>query len=55
MKRYSMEEKAEILKEVEVPGNINLVCKKRDISHTTVHNRIKKKAMNSKKNYPAEN
>jgi len=28
MKRYSTEEKAEILKEVEDIGNINLVCKK---------------------------
>ena len=42
MKRYSMEEKAEILKEVEDIGNINLVCKKRGISHTTVHNWIRK-------------
>ena len=41
MKRYSMEEKTEILKEVEEIGNINLVCKKRGISHTTVHNWIR--------------
>jgi len=43
MKRYSTEEKAEILKEVEGIGNINLVCKKRGISHTTVHNWIRKR------------
>ena len=42
MKRYSEEEKSEILKEVESLGNINLVCRKRGITHTTVHNWIKK-------------
>ena len=55
MKRYTMEEKAEILKEVEDIGNINLVCKKRGISHTTVHNWIKKGVIESNGNYPAEN
>ena len=55
MKRYSIEEKAEILKEVEEVGNINLVCRKRGLSHTTVHNWIKKGIGTSNKNYPAEN
>ena len=55
MKRYSMEEKAEILREVEDIGNINLVCKKRGISHTTVHNWIKKGVIDNNRNYPAEN
>ena len=55
MKRYSAEEKSEILKEVENLGNINLVCRKRGITHTTVHNWIKKEADNNKRNYPAEN
>ena len=55
MKRYSTEEKAEILKEVEDIGNINLVCKKRGISHTTVHNWIKKGVLVNNRNYPAEN
>ena len=55
MKRYSMEEKAEILKEVENLGNINLVCRKRGISHTTVHNWIKKGVIDNSRNYPAEN
>ena len=54
MKRYSLEEKSEILKEVESLGNINLVCRKRGITHTTVHNWIKEEADNNKRNYPAE-
>ena len=55
MKRYSKEEKAEILKEVEDIRNINLVCKKRGISHTTVYNWIRKGATDNNKNYPVEN
>ena len=37
MRRYTEEEKAEILKEVESLGNVSLVSKKRGISHTTIH------------------
>ena len=55
MRRYTVEEKAEILKEVENLGNINLVCRKRGISHTTVHNWVKKGAVNNNRNSPSEN
>lgn len=56
MRRYSDEEKAEILKEIENVGNIHAVCRKRGLSHTTVHNWLKKQELNKKDtNYPAEN
>ena len=55
MRRYNDEEKAEILKEVESVGNIHAVCRKRGLSHTTVHNWLKKQELTQKnKNYPAE-
>ena len=55
MKRYSEEEKAEILKEVESVGNVHAVCRKRGISHTTVHNWLKKESLRAGgKNYPAQ-
>jgi len=42
MRRYSEEEKLEILREVEDIGNIHLVCRKRGLSNTTVHSWITK-------------
>lgn len=55
MRRYTEEEKAEILKEVESLGNVSLVSKKRGISHTTIHTWVKKGLKGEKRNYPAEN
>ena len=56
MKRYRAEEKAEILKEIEDVGNIHAVCRKRGMSHTTVHSWLKKESLKGNgKNYPAEN
>ena len=56
MRRYSNEEKAEILKEIEDVGNIHAVCRKRGLSHTTVHNWLKKESLREGgRNYPAEN
>ena len=56
MRRYSSEEKVEILKEVENVGNIHAVCRKRGLSHTTVHNWLRKQGLQEKnRNYPAEN
>ena len=57
MRRYSDDEKAEILKEIESVGNIHAVCRKRGLSHTTtVHNWLKKQGLTEKnRNYPAEN
>ena len=56
MRKYKADEKAEILKEVEDVGNIHAVCRKRGISHTTVHNWLRKRKLEGKaSNYPAEN
>ena len=56
MRRYSNEEKAEILKEIEAVGSIHAVCRKRGISHTTAHNWLKKDSLRAgAKSYPAEN
>ena len=55
MGKYTEEEKAEIFKEVESLGKINLVCRKQGIAHITVHNWIKKGVDNNNRNYPAEN
>ncbi len=42
MRRYSNEEKAEIIREIEGVGNIRAVCRKRGLSRTMVHNWLKK-------------
>ena len=42
MKRYSMEEKAEIFKEVENLGKVCLVAKKHGMPATTIQNWIRK-------------
>ena len=42
MKRYTEEEKAEILKEVESLGNVSLVAKKHGMPSTTIQNWIRK-------------
>ena len=55
MRRYSEEEKKEILKEVESLGNVSLVSKKRGLSHTTIHNWIKKGLRGDKRDQLAEN
>ena len=56
MRRYSAEEKAEILKDVESVGNIHAVCRKRGLSHTTIHNWLRQQGLKEKNgNYPAEN
>ena len=55
MRRYSDDEKRQILKEVEDVGNIHTVCKKRGLAPTTVHNWLRKQAREGIRNYPAEN
>ncbi len=55
MRRYSEEEKIEILKEVESLGNVSLVSKKRGLPHTTIHNWIKKGLRIDKRDQLAEN
>lgn len=55
MRRYSEEEKLEVLSEVESLGNIHLVCRKHGIPHTTVYHWIKKGAIKDKKSYVSEN
>ena len=52
MKRYTKEEKAEILKEVESLGNVSLVAKKHGMPSTTIQNWIRK-GLNNKIN-PSE-
>ena len=42
MKRYTDEEKIEILKEVESLGNVSLVAKKHGMPSTTIQNWIRK-------------
>ena len=42
MKRYTKEEKAEILKEVGSLGNVSFVAKKHGMPSTTIQNWIKK-------------
>ena len=42
MKRYTEEEKIEILKEVESLGNVSLVAKKHGMPTTTIQNWIRK-------------
>ena len=42
MRRYTEEEKAEILKEVESLGNVSLIAKKHDMPATTIQNWIRK-------------
>lgn len=42
LKRYTREEKAEILKEVENLGNVSLTAKKHGIPSPTIHNWIRK-------------
>lgn len=49
MKKYTLQEKSEILKEVESIGNIALVCRKRDISYNTVQNWVRRKVTGSRK------
>ena len=55
MKKYSDEERAEILKEVESVGNVHSVCRQGGISHTTAHNRLKKESLREGRDCPAEN
>lgn len=47
LKRYTKEEKAEILKEVESLGNVSLVAKKHVMPSTTIQNWIRKKINSS--------
>lgn len=47
LKRYTEEEKAEILKEVENLGNVSLVAKKHGMPSTTIQNWIRKKINSS--------
>ena len=55
MRRYSLEEKAEFLKEIEDVGNVSVVCRKHGIAPATAHNWIKKEGLKGGKNYPLEN
>ena len=50
MRRYSLEERAEILREIEEVGNVSVVCRKRGISVTTAHNWVKKDRLEGGKN-----
>lgn len=55
-RKYSNEEKAEILKEIEAVGSIHAVCRKRGISHTTAHNWLRKENLKEGgKDHSAEN
>jgi len=47
LKRYTEEEKAEILKEVESLGNVSLVAKKHGMPSTTIQNWIRKRLSKS--------
>ena len=50
MRRYSLEEKLEILREIEEVGNVSAVCRKHGISLTTAHNWVKKDKLKGGKN-----
>ena len=54
MRRYTLLEKSEILKEIESIGNVALVCRKRGISYNTVQTWIRK-GITSKGNNLKEN
>lgn len=55
MRRYTEEEKAILLKEVELLGRVSLVARKHNIPHTTIQNWIKRGLRSKKANYSLEN